>query len=67
MAAFQFYLQLGKQRKEGWVGDDSHIDSGQKVPSENGSWRQCTVIMQQPVPLSSKFGVKSSHVFMQSP
>jgi hypothetical protein len=29
MAAFQFYLQLGKQRKVG-VGDDSHVVFGQK-------------------------------------
>jgi hypothetical protein len=34
MAAFQFYLQSGKQRKVGWVGDDSHVAFGQKVPGE---------------------------------
>jgi hypothetical protein len=25
MAAFQFYLQSGKQRKVGWLGDSSHV------------------------------------------
>jgi hypothetical protein len=25
MAAFQFYIQSGTQRKVGWVGDDSHV------------------------------------------
>jgi hypothetical protein len=25
MAVFHFYLQLGKQRKVGWVGDGSHV------------------------------------------
>jgi hypothetical protein len=34
MAAFQFYLQSGKQRKVGWVGNDSHIVFGQKFPGE---------------------------------
>jgi hypothetical protein len=34
MAAFQFYLQSGKQRKAGWVGDDSHVVFGQKFPCE---------------------------------
>jgi hypothetical protein len=28
MAAFQFYLQSGKQRKVGWVEDGSHIVFG---------------------------------------
>jgi hypothetical protein len=28
MAAFQLKLQLGKQRKVGWVGDDSHVVCG---------------------------------------
>jgi hypothetical protein len=32
MAAFQFYLQSGKQRKVGWVGDGSHIIFGHKIP-----------------------------------
>jgi hypothetical protein len=37
MAAFQFYLQLGKQRKVGWVGDDSHVLFSKKFPAEKGS------------------------------
>jgi hypothetical protein len=60
MAAFQFYLQSGKQRKVGWVGDYSHVVFGQKIPGV----RQCDV-MQQPVLLSPKLVVKSSHIFMQ--
>jgi hypothetical protein len=28
MAAFQFYLISGKQRKVGWVGEDSHVVFG---------------------------------------
>jgi hypothetical protein len=31
MAAFQFYLQSGKQRKIGWVRDDSHVAFGKKI------------------------------------
>jgi hypothetical protein len=50
-----------------WVGDDSRVVSGQKFPDEKGSVRRCIVMMQQPVLLSPKFGVKSSHIFMQSP
>jgi hypothetical protein len=34
MVSFQFHVQLGKQRKVGWVGDDSHVDFGQKFPGE---------------------------------
>jgi hypothetical protein len=30
MAAFQFYLQSRKERKVGWVGDDSHVVFGKK-------------------------------------
>jgi hypothetical protein len=30
MAAPQSYLQLGKERKVGWVGDDSHVVFGKK-------------------------------------
>jgi hypothetical protein len=37
MGAFQFYLQSGKQRKVGWVGDDSHVVFSQKFPGEKGS------------------------------
>jgi hypothetical protein len=52
IAAFQFYLQSGKQRKVRWVGDDSHVGFGQEFPGEEGSVRRCVVVMQQPVPLS---------------
>jgi hypothetical protein len=31
MVAFMFYLQLGKQRKIGWVGKDSRVVFGQNV------------------------------------
>jgi hypothetical protein len=54
MVAFQFYLQSGKQRKVGWVGDNNHVVYGKKFPGGNSSVRQCVVVMQQPVPLSPK-------------
>jgi hypothetical protein len=41
MVAFQFYLQSGKQRKVGWVGDDSHVVFGKKFPGEN---RKCETV-----------------------
>jgi hypothetical protein len=47
MAAFQFYLQSGKQRKVWWVGNDSHVVFGKKFPGEKGSVRQYIVVMQQ--------------------
>jgi hypothetical protein len=62
MVAFQFYLQLGKQRKVGWVGDDSHVVFGTKFPGEKGSVRQCAV-KQQPVLLLPKFRAKSLLIF----
>jgi hypothetical protein len=39
MVAFPFYLQSGKQRKVGWVGNNSHVVFGKKKksPGENGS------------------------------
>jgi hypothetical protein len=37
MAAFQFYLQSGKQIKVGQVGDDSYVVFGQRFPGEKGS------------------------------
>jgi hypothetical protein len=64
MAAYQFYLQPGKQRKAGWAGDDSHVVFGQKFPGKKGSVRWCIVMMQQPVLLSPKFRAKTSHIFM---
>jgi hypothetical protein len=53
MGAFQFYLQSGKQKS--------------RVGGEKGSVRQRVIVMQQPVLLSPKFGVKSLHIFTQSP
>jgi hypothetical protein len=38
-AAFQFYLQSGKQRKVGLVGDDSHVVFDQKFPGEKENVR----------------------------
>jgi hypothetical protein len=67
MAAFQFYMQSGKQKKVGWAGDDGHAAFGHKFPGEKGSVKRCVVVMQQPVLLSLKFGAKSSHIFKQSP
>jgi hypothetical protein len=66
MEAFQFYLQLKKQKKVtvdlvrrvGCTGDDSQVVFGQKIPDEV-TVGQC--VMEQPVLLSPKFGVKSSH------
>jgi hypothetical protein len=50
------------------VGDDNYVIFGKKkIPGEKGSVRRCVVMMQQPVPLSPKFGAKSSHIFTQSP
>jgi hypothetical protein len=66
MAAFQFYLQSGKQRKVGWVGDVSHVVFGQKFPGGKKSVRRCFAMMQQPIPLSPKFGAKSLHIFTHS-
>jgi hypothetical protein len=63
MADFQFHLQLEKQRNVGWVGDDSHVLCGQKFSGEKGSVRWCVIMMQQPVPLLTKFGGNSSHIF----
>jgi hypothetical protein len=37
MTVFIFYLQSGKRRKVGWVGDDSHVVFGKKFPGEKGS------------------------------
>jgi hypothetical protein len=37
MAAFQFYLQLGEQKKVGWLGNDGNVAFGQKFPGEKGN------------------------------
>jgi hypothetical protein len=34
LEVFQFYLQLGKQREAGRVGDDSHVVIGQSFPGK---------------------------------
>jgi hypothetical protein len=53
-------------RGVGWVGDNSHVVFGKKkFPGEKVSARLCVVMMQQPVLLLPKFGVKSTH--FQSP
>jgi hypothetical protein len=41
----------------GWVGEGSHVVFGKKFPGEKGGMRQCTVVMQQPVLSSPKFGL----------
>jgi hypothetical protein len=60
MAVFQFYFQLGKQRKVESVGDGSYVAFSQKFPGEKRIVRLCVLMMQQPVLLSL------SHIFMQS-
>jgi hypothetical protein len=66
MAAVQFYLQSGKQRKLWWVGENSH-GFGKKFLGEKGSVRRCDVVMQQPVLLLPKSGAKSSNIFTHAP
>jgi hypothetical protein len=51
MATFQFYLQLGKQRKVGWV----MLFLVKNSLVKERSVRRCVVVMQQPVLLSPKF------------
>jgi hypothetical protein len=60
-------VATGQVRQVGWTGDNSHFAFGQKFPGEKVSVRWCIVMMQQPVLLSSKFRVKPSHIFTQSP
>jgi hypothetical protein len=67
MAAFHFYLQSGKQRKVGWVGNDSLVVFGKRSMVGKGYVRRYVFIMQQPVPLSPKCGPKSPHTLTQSP
>jgi hypothetical protein len=50
MAAFQFYLQLGKQKSR-VSGGISHVVFGKKFPGEDRSVKWCSVMMQQPVHL----------------
>jgi hypothetical protein len=46
IAAFQFYLQSGKQWKVGWVGNNSHVAFGLKFPGEKWSMTWCVAVMQ---------------------
>jgi hypothetical protein len=66
IAFIVFYIQSGKQRKVGWLGDDSHLVFGQKLHDGKGNERRCVIVMQQPFLLSPKFWVKSSNIFKQS-
>jgi hypothetical protein len=54
MVVFQFNLLSGKQRKVGWVRNDSHVVFGKKFPGEKGSVKQCIVMMQQSVSFVAK-------------
>jgi hypothetical protein len=47
MAAFQFYLHSGKQRKARWGQQSCYFRS--KLPGEKGSVRGCVVVMQKSV------------------
>jgi hypothetical protein len=62
MEAFQFYIQLKKQKSR-LGGDDCLVAFGKKFPGEKVNVRQCVVVMQQPV-LSSP---ESLCIFTQSP
>jgi hypothetical protein len=64
MAAFPFYLHLGKQRKVGWVGNDSHVVFGQKFPGEKGSGDSVLSWCNNQF-LCSQSSWQSSHIFMQ--
>jgi hypothetical protein len=46
MMASQFYLQLGKQNKVGWVGDDCRDVFVQKFPVLKERVKMCIVVMQ---------------------
>ena len=48
------------------MGGDSHFVFCQKLLGEDGSVRRGVVMVKQPFLFSPKFGVTSSHVFMQS-
>jgi hypothetical protein len=51
----------GGNRKVGWVGEDSHVVFGQKLPGEKGSVRRCVLMMQQPTAIG-----RSLHTFSRS-
>jgi hypothetical protein len=56
----------GQVRQVRWVEDDNHV-LGKKFPGEEGSMRQCVIMMKHQVLLSPKFRMKSLHIFTQSP
>jgi hypothetical protein len=57
MAAFQFCIQSGKQRRVGCVRDNSHVGFGKKkFPGKKGSVRWCAVMIQQPILSSPSSG-----------
>jgi hypothetical protein len=45
MAAIQFYLNSGEQRKVEWVGEDTHVGFGKKIAGKrevlNGALSWC--------------------------
>jgi hypothetical protein len=45
---FSFLFKWGN-RKDGWVGDNSHFIFRKNIPGEKESVRWCVVFMQQPV------------------
>jgi hypothetical protein len=64
-AAFQFYVQSGKQKSRVGRGRQSFC-FGRKFSDGKGSVRRRVVVKQLEI-LSPKFGVMSSHIFTQSP
>jgi hypothetical protein len=55
MAVFHSYLQSGKQRKVGWMGDNSNVMFGQKFPGEKVNVKWSVGMMQEPVLFVAKF------------
>jgi hypothetical protein len=47
--------------------EGGNVVFGEKIPGDKGNVRRFVAVMQEPVILSQKFGVKSSHTFTQSP
>jgi len=54
-------------REVQWVGDNSNFVFRQKLVGEDGSVRQCVVMVKQAGLFSPKLGTMSSHFFTQSP
>jgi hypothetical protein len=46
-------------------GGDGNVVFGEKFAGEKRNLRRCIAVMQQPIILSPKFGMKSSQIFMQ--